>query len=77
MVSNPLIRSLTCHQTMTPLVPRSRTHTTINYFLSSQTETEIVQVLTALSGWKMYEAGELSTIMTFCKSLPSLFKSFT
>lgn len=33
--------------------------------------------LTALSGWKMYDAGELSMITTLCNARPNLFKSFT
>lgn len=32
---------------------------------------------TALSGWKMYDAGELSIITTLCKARPNLFKSLT
>jgi len=32
--------------------------------------------LTAFSGWKLYDAGELSTIRTCFKSLPSLLRSW-
>lgn len=38
-------------------------------------EQDMQYLLTALSGWKMYDAGELSTIKTLLSSLPSLLRS--
>lgn len=40
-------------------------------------EVEVGELLTAFSGWKMYEAGELSTMITLLSSRPRRLRSFT